>query len=196
MNKQLNKNCTKCGSNDVVLTKQDKSFVSCNNCKYKVNLVVTPEDKSSYSIGDGLHTAKENRETLLKVIIKYSKPKKYPVGDMEEFYDYMPSFIKYPTTYLNEFAEKFEKETESTDDLKRLIGLLKMDNLAIDIAIASGIHPITGCKWDNNDRMVWHRYNSLKDRNTKMITHIIGMLAVIETPPHESTYEIQRAVYL
>ncbi len=227
MCKNLNKKCPKCGSDDVVLTKQYKGFVSCNNCGYKINLVRTPEDKwnekivktepkckacgdtgeicvlaseegiiftpcdckSRYSIGDGLHTKEENRQTLIEAIIKYSKPKSYPVSDLEEFYDYIPSFIKYPARELNELATRFENEKETKEDIERLIGLLKIDNLAIDIAIHSGIHPITGGKWDNNDRMIWHRYNHLTDRNTRMIAHLMSMLEVLKKPAYKSRYE-------
>jgi hypothetical protein len=223
MYRKSDKYCPKCGSDNIVITEIGKHFKSCNNCNYKVNFVVTPEDKwrgtttktkpvcafcgnsgkmlvecseegikyapcicgqkdkTRYSIGDGLHTEEENRQTLLKAIIKYSKPKKYPVSEMEEFYDHMSSFIRYPTMDLNELADIFENGEENINEIKRLIGILHMDNCALYSAIHDGIHPITGCKWQNNDND-WKRYEYLKNRNNKMITHLENMLKIIDRP--------------
>ena len=101
-----------------------------------------------------------------------------PSEPIREFYEYIPYFVEYPIEFLEMLAETFRLKKETTYDIKRLIGLLKIDNLALDIAYQEGIHPISGIEWDFEDEK---RYNLLIDRNFKMIRHLENIIQISES---------------
>ncbi len=92
-----------------------------------------------------------------------------PSDPIKKFYDDIPLFIVHPIEFLEMLAETFEFKKETSYDIKRLIGLLKIDNLALEIAYQEGIHPISGASWNFEDEK---RYNLLKDRNFEMIKYL------------------------
>jgi hypothetical protein len=57
------------------------------------------------------------------------------------------SFIEYPVEPLIKFAEKIRTEKLSGEDICRMIELLNVDSYALERAIVSGIHPVTGRKY-------------------------------------------------
>lgn len=107
-----------------------------------------------------------------------SKVEKTNTNPSKIFYDEIPSFIEYPTQFLEILADTFRHREESIYDIKRLIGLLKVDNLALDIAWEESIHPISGIEWDFEDN---DRYQHLKERNSKMIKYLENIIKNLET---------------
>ena len=109
-----------------------------------------------------------------------------PKSERQHFYDYISSFITYPIIFLPELAKIFETQKESLDELKRLKGLLHMDNFALYITKRDGIHPITGTIWDNIGEQ---RYEYLVKRNLDMIKYLESLIKTLETKYEKSTYE-------
>lgn len=91
-------------------------------------------------------------------------------SETRKFYKNISSFIEYPIIFLSDLSETFRNNEEDINDIKRLIGLLKVDNFALDMAFQKGIHPISGIEWDFNDDE--ERYFKLKDRNYEMIEYL------------------------
>lgn len=108
-----------------------------------------------------------------------------PKSERQVFYDHISSFITYPNNSLSELAKKFEDNSESLDDLKRLKGLLHMDNFALYIAKRDGIHPNSGVKWEHIGE---ERYNYLIERNLDMMSYLESLIETLETK-FKSTYE-------
>ena len=173
--------CKLCGDTGqifVMASEEGMKFVSCG-CRI--------ENKNRYSHSDMTKNEEEHKKNLTLGLIKSMKHKKFiKRGSREEFYDQISSFIEYPILFLPELVKVFEEEKESVDDIKRLIGILRLDEFALYIAMDKGIHPITGAKWDYyKDR---ERYEYLLDRNFDMIKYLESMLKVFETK-YKSTYE-------
>lgn len=113
------------------------------------------------------------------IFVNYMKHRKFiERGSREEFYDHISGFIEYPIIFLPELAKIFQDEKETPDELKRLVGLLKLDNYALNIAIVYGIHPITGAKWNKKADIVRLKY--LTKRNNDMIKYIESVIKVLE----------------
>jgi hypothetical protein len=97
------------------------------------------------------------------------------------------SFIKYPNIFLSSFAEEVKSmgdepwDNMNVRELRQLIGLLKLDNFALSIAAASGVHPITGLLWHvQYDGADAKRYHTLHSRNIVMLKKLNKILNELE----------------
>jgi len=142
--------------------------------------------KGRYSYVDITRPKEKKRKIIINSLIKFMKPKHIKFGSREEFYDNISSFIEYPNSFLTELAETFRDGRESVDEIKRLIGLLHIDNFALYIAKRDGIHPISGIKW--NFTIEEKRYERLIKRNLNMIEYLEGVIKVLGTNS-KSRYE-------
>jgi len=91
--------------------------------------------------------------------------------------------IKDKEWHKEELINRIQNNKLTQNDIKRLIGLFKLDTQAIIFAFEHGIHPITGCTWDIDKRYYQSWYsNREKDlvrlirRNKEVIDQLEEML--------------------
>ena len=108
----------------------------------------------------------------------YTNDGEYSVFDVDLFC--IDLFVEYPAEFLPKFAEKIRNEKLSRDEIIRIIELVNLDNYVLKRALATGIHPITGCTWykKQDASVVVAR---MIQKNDKRVAALENMLANKET---------------